>query len=473
MAPASSAAASGLTLVRSDRDRDRERDAGAEPSDRRLHPRLTLSDLDWLNSVRLKYGPVVSLIDLSSGGAQIETSSPLNPGAIVVVQISSREGEIAMPSTVLRSEISRVAPYAMYRSALSFKRVFDAPPHAADKSSDAFANLIGEHARMTGAIRKLSHACSGGHPESLVGDEILTSTLALIQSPAGRRAGDSFRRHLTQLFRDLTRGIEAATPTQAMLSGLGERLRRSVPTRVIRIADATMPFEPHGPDTIYFDATREGSVTTRLLVEFPRDCQLEEWHLQFLRVAAQLVALVNEVSTLRDRAAREADAAAPPAAPEPGPAPLPFAALPPAPVPAGIVETPVPPSTVWIPVVARYADGRVLKGHCRGFLPARGYLSVAPAPDAPQAAVSTVMLRHLKAVFFVHDLAGAPADVEPTPAARGRDIIVTFMDGEVMSGTTLNYAVDGAGFYLSPHKQRGNNLRIFVINEAVRHVQFP
>jgi hypothetical protein len=467
MPAVSGVAASGLTLVRSElRD-----GADTGSSDRRLHPRLTLSDLDWLNTVRLKYGPVVSVIDLSSGGAQIETSSRLHPGSAVVVQISGTAGEVAVPSTVLRSQVSRVAPQTMYRAALSFKRALEAPQRNSDKSPDAFANLLGEHARMTGAIRKLSHACNGGDPASLIGDDILTSTLTLIQSPAGRRAGDGFRRNLTLLFRDLSRGIEFATPADTMLAGLAERLRRAVPTRTIHIAHGNLAIGPHGPDTILFDATREDSVIGRLVVEFPRDCQLEQWHLQFLRVAAQLVALVNEVSNLRERAAGETTTAieAPPV-PE---APLPFAALAPAPVPAGVIEAPALPSTVWVPVVARYTDGRVLKGHCRGFIPSRGYVSVAPMPDAPQASVTTLLLRHLKAVFFVHDLAGAPADVEATPTARGRDIIVTFMDGEVMSGTTLNYAVDSAGFYLSPHDQRGNNLRIFVINEAVRHVQFP
>jgi hypothetical protein len=472
MAAGSSVAASGLTLVRS----DLREVAEPAPSDRRVHPRLTLSDLDWLNTVRLKYGPVVSVIDLSSGGAQIESSSRLNPGAAVVVQISGTGGEVAVPSTVLRSHVSRVTPHTLYRSALSFKRAFEAPQRSPDKNSDTFANLLGEHARMTGAIRKLSHACNGGAPASLVGDELLTSTLALIQSPAGRRAGDHFRRHLTQLFRDLTRGIESGAPPQAMLAGLGERLRRSVPTRVVHIVDGGAAIGPHSQDTIYFDATLDGSVAARLVVEFPRDCQLEAWHLQFLRVAAQLVALVSEVSRLQQRALRESKGAAePPMAAADAAAP-PSAAAPPPAVPAGVsgvIETPVPAALTWVPVVARYADGRVLKGYCRGFVPARGYISVAPATDAPQAAVSTLLLRHLKAVFFVHDLAGAPPDLEATPAARGRDIIVTFMDGEVLSGTTLNYAVDSAGFYLSPHDQRGNNLRIFVINEAVRHVQFP
>src|SRR5690349_16211240 len=176
MTPVSGAAAAGLTLVRSD-GRDV---AEAAPADRRLHPRLTLSDLDWLNTVRLKYGPVVSLIDLSSGGAQIETASRLHPGAIVVVQISGTGGEVAMPSTVVRSQVSRFSPYAMYRSSLSFKRAFDAPQRDSGRGPDSFSTLLGEHARMTSAIRRLSHARNGGDPAALVGDELLTSTLTLI-----------------------------------------------------------------------------------------------------------------------------------------------------------------------------------------------------------------------------------------------------------------------------------------------------
>jgi hypothetical protein len=76
-------------------------------------------------------------------------------------------------------------------------------------------------------------------------------------------------------------------------------------------------------------------------------------------------------------------------------------------------------------------------------------------------------------VFFVHDLDGAPLDVETVDTARGRNIIVTFMDGEVLTGTTINYTTAGPGFFLSPHDQRGNNARIFVVTEAVRQVQFP
>ena len=182
MAPASSAARAHLTLVQA----DDVPEVPGDPSDRRVHRRLTLSELEWLNTVRLKYGPVVSLIDLSSGGAQIETTSRLQPGSVVVVQISGPEGEVSMPANVLRSHVCQVVPHTMYRSALAFKRAFDAPQRngSDDRGADAVANLVGEHARMTGALRKLSRGLRG-RPDPLIGETILASTLALIQAPAG------------------------------------------------------------------------------------------------------------------------------------------------------------------------------------------------------------------------------------------------------------------------------------------------
>src|SRR5258708_5403007 len=81
------------------------------PSDRRTHRRLTLSELSWLDRVRLKYGPAVSLIDLSEGGAQIETPTRFQPGSTVVIEIAGHEDDIAVPARVLRCQISRLAPH--------------------------------------------------------------------------------------------------------------------------------------------------------------------------------------------------------------------------------------------------------------------------------------------------------------------------------------------------------------------------
>ena len=480
MTPVSSAARSHLTLVRPE--------AESKPSDRRTHPRLTLSELEWLNSVRLKYGPTVSLIDLSTGGAQIESSTRLQPGSTVVVQISGADGEIALPSNVLRSYVSRVTPYTVYRSALAFKRAFEAPQQpGSERGADSAAQVIREHGRLAAAIRQLSQLPTAGATGlALAGDSVLTSTLTLIDSPSARRGGTRFKQNLTQVFRTLTTDIDAGISVDMMLSRLAEQLRRSVPAKTIRIVQAGAAIGPHGPDTVYFDATVDGRSVARLVVEFPNSCQLEDWHLQFLKTAAQLVAVIGEVGQLRAASigkTRDATDMRTAAASVGGIGTLADTATPASSlkqtvrleaegdgrreVNALIIDLP------WEPVVVRYLDGRVLKGFSRAFMPARGHLQVWPAPEAPAASAISVPLRHLKAVFFVQDLQGAPPNGATPAPARGRRIIVTFLDDEVLAGTTLNYSADGPGFFVSPSEERGNNLRIFAVTAAIRHVQFP
>ena len=130
MIAAQSSSQSRPTLVRA--ATPDECDAFAEASsDRRAHRRMIISELSWLNHVKLKYGPEVSLIDLSSHGAQIETSGrPLKPGSTVVIEVAMGERWCAVPSEVLRCHIAGLAPNARYRGALRFKRPFDFPDEA-------------------------------------------------------------------------------------------------------------------------------------------------------------------------------------------------------------------------------------------------------------------------------------------------------------------------------------------------------
>jgi hypothetical protein len=49
---------------------------------------------------------------------------------------------------------------------------------------------------------------------------------------------------------------------------------------------------------------------------------------------------------------------------------------------------------------------------------------------------------------------------------------VTFLDGETLAGTTLNYSADALGFFLRPLDAKSNNVRVFVATQAIRQVQF-
>jgi hypothetical protein len=84
-----------------------------------------------------------------------------------------------------------------------------------------------------------------------------------------------------------------------MLDNLTERLRRSVPARTIRIADAGAPVALQGSHIVHFDVAARNDSTARLVVEFAANARLEEWHMQFLQTAAHLVTVINDVAHLQ------------------------------------------------------------------------------------------------------------------------------------------------------------------------------
>src|SRR5258708_4667341 len=93
-------------------------------SDRRIHARLTPEELNRAVSARLKYGEAVTLVDLSAGGALVETSRILRPDTDLVLEIlDSRSKNVTqVVSRVLRSHVSALQDGITYRSACAFKR---------------------------------------------------------------------------------------------------------------------------------------------------------------------------------------------------------------------------------------------------------------------------------------------------------------------------------------------------------------
>ena len=123
-------------------------------------------------------------------------------------------------------------------------------------------------------------------------------------------------------------------------------------------------------------------------------------------------------------------------------------------------------------VVARFRDGRLIKGSTGDFLPTRDLFHVHTTSG------ETVPVRHadLKAVFFVRDFAGDPAhrdrnEFAAGQAAQGRKIRVVFQDSEVLVGTTQGYQPGRPGFFVVPADPASNIERCFVISASTRDVQ--
>lgn len=129
-------------------------------------------------------------------------------------------------------------------------------------------------------------------------------------------------------------------------------------------------------------------------------------------------------------------------------------------------------------VVARFLDGRTLKGQTADFLPTRPSFHVIASGQVGSAIeVVEVRVSDLKAVFFVKDLVGDAAYNEarvfaPEARAAGRKVQVEFADGERIAGTTQGYQPDRAGFFVVPVDPKSNNDRCFVVMAAVKSVKF-
>jgi hypothetical protein len=128
-------------------------------------------------------------------------------------------------------------------------------------------------------------------------------------------------------------------------------------------------------------------------------------------------------------------------------------------------------------IVIRHADGTVLKGYSQDFSPTAQQFHVRRDAVGGSDPGQRVMMRDLKAIFFVRDFAGNSAYKEQkefvvgTPLS-GRKMEVTFTDGEVLVGTTTGYDAQRPGFFLFPVDGQSNNARIFIVQTVVKKVRF-
>ena len=140
---------------------------------------------------------------------------------------------------------------------------------------------------------------------------------------------------------------------------------------------------------------------------------------------------------------------------------------------SGGKDVPVEP----IKVVLRYTDGRVVKGLSNDFYPDRDRFHLLGG-GSPAGRETEIPLTDLKAVFIVRELSGDPSYREQKSFSRetktrGQKVEVTFMDGEVLVGSTLGPGVGlkRKGFFFFPADPKSNILRAFLFSSAIRRVR--
>jgi small nuclear ribonucleoprotein (snRNP)-like protein len=129
-------------------------------------------------------------------------------------------------------------------------------------------------------------------------------------------------------------------------------------------------------------------------------------------------------------------------------------------------------------VVVKYQNGKIVKGWVEDFRPDRESLTFYPLIEYSEEDRMEINFDSLKAVFFVKDFIGdknykkvRTFDVWVKITPSQRKLIVNFLDGEHLYGTSHSYGRYKIGFFVYPIDPKDNNDRIFVVHSAVESVR--
>ena len=128
-------------------------------------------------------------------------------------------------------------------------------------------------------------------------------------------------------------------------------------------------------------------------------------------------------------------------------------------------------------IVVKFKDGKITKGWSTDFGPNKEIFHLHPLEEYGKD-ILEIEVSSLKAVFFVKDYKGDKnykkvrtfnVDLKITPSQR--KLIVNFLDGEHLYGTSHSYGRYKVGFFVYPIDPKDNSDRIFVIHKAIESVR--
>jgi hypothetical protein len=430
------------------------------PRERRAYARQRDAELQWVRAARLSLGQGVSLVDLSAGGALLDSPVPLRPNSVLGLEIVGAGVFTVVQFRVLRCEVGGLQPErTTYRGACEFTRILDLPgvqPTSGLRGPSAPIAFVGLDLALKHLVDRVGPAGDAG---SLSSAEILEALQALL-ARAAKQQSDPFGEQLGALLAQVVPALEQRTGLSSILAGIENQLRRSVPQATLRMTAPGDAAAESGVKSIVISMPGSGTGSPIVSIDLPRGLVVNDWQSRLLRTASRLIALLQRLDAGRIE--------------------MPIAVGPPATQPAASVPAAPEPepseATGWQKIVVRYVEGQILKGYTQDFHAGRQQFSLWPAINSPASERVIVPLARLKGVFFVRNFAGDPTYVERTEPglpANGRRIEVTLIDDEVLLGSTLNYRADGNGFFVIPADPRANNIRVFVVASAVRQVRFP
>jgi CheY-like chemotaxis protein len=220
-------------------------------SDRRRARRKRSADLPSLWSVNLPIGGNVRVVDISSQGVLLETTSKIQPGRTVDLQLIGEGTDVSVPIRTTRTEVAAVDTLGVrYRVAAAFSREL---------------NMPGLESRLAPAA-------------------VVPTALA-------------------DLLARVMREADSGAPPTAIRTSFEHGLRRLLTARDVQVRQSPVVPDP-GSDSIYFTIplSSDRQPILQMIFEPKRPPSAQEFKL--LKAATNLAAVVLEYAPLEELAAR-------------------------------------------------------------------------------------------------------------------------------------------------------------------------
>lgn len=109
-------------------------------------PRWTRSDLPWLSTIKLSWGPSLRLLNISSSGMLIESGVRLSPGSATSFKLGGSGIDLVVPARIIRCRVADVDAFGVrYESAAAFDQPVEAlmaVDEGADDATTKLADLV-------------------------------------------------------------------------------------------------------------------------------------------------------------------------------------------------------------------------------------------------------------------------------------------------------------------------------------------
>ena len=199
--------------------------------DRRADVRFRPTQLTRPMLARLKAGPVLTLLDVSAGGALIQTPSRLIPGALVLLEfmVPGTRRIVLVRSRVTRSHVAALDECVRYRGACSFEERLELAAFLSPAPAPSQGAASAAPVDTLQAVRHLLASASG------------LDKLAI-----------------ARLLGEMQRMMHASAPRGALVAHVETWLRTQVPLMALRI-NSRRDSALHGSDVLSFELAAGGS----------------------------------------------------------------------------------------------------------------------------------------------------------------------------------------------------------------------